>query len=203
MSNKKFALTSLIVILLLGAVNIFPLAIGQAEDIPYCPYVEEGKEDEVKDFEEFMDEKQEEFQEFSTNLLEKKLPNSLLMEAGIKKFNIIQSQIHEKYKLTIDFISSPDGDTEATKAMRLLTAVETFNRGSECQGIMDAKLYEMYRPFEMSLRSTSSVKKTTILMDKYKHINGRLRDLNLKLAETLGYYLTLNNKFQGYIPACE
>jgi hypothetical protein len=208
MSNRKFVLTSLIAVLLLGVVNIFPLAASQSTDVPYCPYVDEGEE-EVKNFEDFIMEKQVEFQEATTTLLEKKSPNSILMEFGVKKFNQVQAEIQEKYELTRKFITSPPvemeaaGETEAAKEMRTLTATETFSRGSECEGIMATRLYEMYQPFEMSLRSTSEVKKTTILMDKYKHINGRLRGLNLKLAETLGYYLTLQNKFQGYIPACE
>lgn len=194
MPDKKLFVTTLavisILILLQNPFTTFGLL--EEEEIPLCPYSDEGEED-VKNFETFIFEKQDEFKVFTEDLFLKKSPNSLLIPIGIKKYNEIKSQIEGKYELVSQFILA---DTD-------LTMTNQYKKLATCKSIMNAELNNMYRPFEMHIRSTAQVKRTTILLEKYQHINSKLRDFNQVLAETYGYYLTMQKKFKDFVPTCQ
>lgn len=188
MSNKKLFLTTCLLILCIASANFEFEARGHTDPAPLCPYKDEGS-DEVKDLEIFIAEKQVEFGEFTEELFQKKLATSLLTPIGIEKYNEIKKQIDEKFLLLQTVTSN--------------IATEQFKRQLTCQNIVNLELTNMYRPFEMHIKSTAQVKRTSILIDKYKHINSKLRDLNGVLAETYGYYLTLQKKFKDYVPVCQ
>ena len=192
MSNKKIFLTTCLLMVCLSFAN-FPFnAKGQSTPLVACPYVEEGDE-EVKDFEVFIAEKQKEFNEFTEDLFQDKLPNSILLPIGIDRYNEAEKEIKAKNDLTfVHILRQTD-----------LTTSEQFEKAGYCEAQMEVGLKRMYEPFEMHVKSTAQVKRTTILMDKYKHINKKLRDLNRVLAETYGYYLTFQKKFKDFVPSCE
>jgi len=55
----------------------------------------------------------------------------------------------------------------------------------------------------MHIKTTANAKRAAVILDKYEAINEKLRVLNNKLAEMLGYYLTFEKKFKGFVPTCQ
>lgn len=194
MPDKKLFTTSLVIIsiLILWQNPFTTFGLSAEEAIPLCPYRDVDSED-VKNFEAFIFEKQDEFKVFTEDLFLKKSPNSILIPVGIKKYNDIKSQIEGKYELVSQFILVGTDSTMTDQYKKLAT----------CKSIMTAELNNMYKPFEMHIRSTAQVKRTTVLLEKYQHINSKLRDLNQVLAETYGYYLTMQKKFKDFVPTCQ
>jgi hypothetical protein len=49
------------------------------------------------------------------------------------------------------------------------------------------------------IKTTSSEKKATIMVEKYKSINDQLRSLNFNMAQMYSYFATFKNKLPGYL----
>lgn len=157
----------------------------------YCPYSEEGS-DEIKQLMTFANEEKVKFNEFIESHFLNKEQNSELIETAFAKYHEIEDKIFEKQNLVF-------AKMEATGC----TKQEIFTAFLECQDAASDLLNRMYANLKDHIKSTANVKRTTILLNKYKEINGKLRDLNEKMTETYGYYLTFSKKFQGYVPKCE
>ena len=53
------------------------------------------------------------------------------------------------------------------------------------------------------IRNTSAQKKTTVMIEKYKAINNKLRDLNLAIAQMYGFFGTFKEKLPSFTQYCQ
>lgn len=52
------------------------------------------------------------------------------------------------------------------------------------------------------IKKTSSVKTTTILIEKYQAINSKLRDLNTAISQMYGYFVSFDKMLPSFIGKC-
>lgn len=78
-------------------------------------------------------------------------------------------------------------------------ALESY---AECQKITEAYIQVAKEKMISHVRSTSVQKQTTVMIEKYKSINGKVRDMHLAVAKMYGLYVTFKNKLPGFIQQC-
>lgn len=71
-----------------------------------------------------------------------------------------------------------------------------------CVLIAEKKIDEAKTMLRKHVMTTGRIKQQTILLDKYKAINNKLRDLNMTIAKMVGAFETFKNKLPGYLKSC-
>jgi hypothetical protein len=71
-----------------------------------------------------------------------------------------------------------------------------------CREITDTYISLVKQKFMDYVRSNSVQKKTTMLSEKYKAIDNRLKDLNVELSQMYGFFATFKNKSPGFLNKC-
>ncbi len=83
---------------------------------------------------------------------------------------------------------------------------ETYDRENpsyvECSKISEGYISLAKTKMIEHIKNTNAQKKTTIMLEKYQAINKLLRDLNFRIAEMYGYFMTFKEKLPGYLQEC-
>ncbi|MBL4694683.1 hypothetical protein JKY72_04915 [Candidatus Gracilibacteria bacterium] len=79
---------------------------------------------------------------------------------------------------------------------------EAIESHAQCQKITEAYIQVAKDKLISHVRSTSVQKQTTVMIEKYKSINGKVRDMHLAIAKMYGFYVTFKNKLPGFIQQC-
>ena len=77
-----------------------------------------------------------------------------------------------------------------------------FNAYTTCEQLTTAYLEMAKDSLIAHAQRTSNQKRTTILIEKYKSINDKMRDLNFEIAQMYGHFLTFENKLPGFTQQC-
>jgi hypothetical protein len=154
-----------------------------------------GYDAELKDFLDFLDAN---FQNTSAT--------SSLTELAIARYR----EYRDSLKSQFDILQA-SGVTLATKAANdssngfVLSRVATFDdRMAEyalCEELVNTYTSKGREIMMSHIRTAAAQKKTVMLLEKYKTLNTKLRELNMKTAQMYGLFATFANKLPGYI--CE
>jgi hypothetical protein len=92
---------------------------------------------------------------------------------------------------------TPGGkDTTVTSFADEISAFE------DCKQINDSYIEIGKDKLIEKIKNTSAQKKTTIMVEKYKAINDRLREVNLKISKMYGYFQAFSDKLPGFLREC-
>jgi hypothetical protein len=152
-----------------------------------------GFEPELKSFLEFLD----------TNFKNKSSTSSLT-ELAIARYSEYRQSLRDQFnKLQIS------GFTAAEKAaanknggsltQRIQTFDQTMNQYALCEELVNTYISAGRTQMLSHIKTAAAQKKTIMLVEKFKVLNGNLRALNMKIAEMYGLFATFENKFPGFI----
>jgi hypothetical protein len=52
------------------------------------------------------------------------------------------------------------------------------------------------------IKNNNAQKETTVLLEKFQNVNGKLRDLNMEIAQMYSFFATFRNKLPGFLKDC-
>ncbi|MBU1992478.1 MAG: hypothetical protein ABH856_01175 [Patescibacteria group bacterium] len=203
MWNKKIITFGLLILLLI--VSTSAVSAQEADELActdfdelktelevpvYCPYKEGEEQKQLADL---INTRKGEFTKFIEAHFRKKQPNSVLIPEALSRYNAIKAEWKDTLSSGV-LVSLQEHDCNQQ------TTLETY---FDCDDFIEEELERMYRPLKTHIVTTANIKRATILMEKYQSINENLRKLNNRLAETLGYYMTFEKKFKGFVPTCQ
>lgn len=97
-------------------------------------------------------------------------------------------------------VDGPAGiDVDAPKAIDSTAELAAYKK---CQEITEEYIVQGKDQMMERIKSSSAQKSATVMLEKYKAINMKLRELNLQIAKMYGMFMTFANKFQGFLPKC-
>lgn len=73
---------------------------------------------------------------------------------------------------------------------------------SKCNQLTETYISQVKEMMIVHIRNNVYQKKTTILLDKFKSINDKLSELNLKLAQMYGYFMSFKDRLPGFLSEC-
>ncbi|MFH1218448.1 MAG: hypothetical protein V1679_01245 [Candidatus Peregrinibacteria bacterium] len=83
------------------------------------------------------------------------------------------------------------------------TATDWFTKYTACSKLR-VSYYNMAKErMTAYIKNNAAQKKTVVFLEKLQSINTKLRDLNIKIAETYSYFLTFKNKLPFFVKVCQ
>ncbi len=134
-----------------------------------------------------------EFLEFIDNNFQNKSANSSLVNIAISRY--------AEYKITVDniFASIVPGSNAGDLTPLNKDELQAY---SDCSKIKESYLELGKKQMIEHIKNTTAQKRATILSEKYKAINDRLRDLNFSIARMYGYFKTFGEKLPFFVANC-
>ena len=77
-----------------------------------------------------------------------------------------------------------------------------FEAYQRCSEMTDLYLESAKDQMLRHIKANAAVKRTTVMLEKYKGINSKLNDLNFEMASMFAKFMTFNNKLPGFIAKC-
>lgn len=129
------------------------------------------------------------FLKFLEANFQNKSSNSSLTNIAISRY--------AKYKNNIEALFAElrpgvDGETYDTENQSYI----------ECSKISEGYISLAKTKMIEHIKNTNAQKKTTVMLEKYQAINKLLRDLNFRVAEMYGYFMTFKEKLPGFLQEC-
>lgn len=128
-----------------------------------------------------------EFFKFIEDHFKSKSNNSDLINVAVAKFG--------KYKKDLDATF----DELKPQSEKIDAALSSYFK---CEEIKDVYVKLAKEHMLRTIKTNNVQKKTTMLTEKYKSISGKLRKMNLALAQLKGNFKTFDNKLPGYLSQC-
>lgn len=71
-----------------------------------------------------------------------------------------------------------------------------------CQQVTDLYIAKAKEMMMSHIRKTSGQKKASLFVEKFKGIDGKMRNFNLEISQMYGYLTTFKNKLPGFLRQC-
>lgn len=135
-----------------------------------------------------------EFLKFLEQNFENKSSNSSLVNIAIVRYT--------EYKKDIQaiFAQLKPNVTAATGTNLLSNEIKTYEI---CADITDTYIKLAKEKMIDHIKTTSAQKKTAMMLEKYKSINTKLRDVNLMIAQMYGMFMEFKEKLPGFLQECQ
>jgi len=117
-----------------------------------------------------------------------KNPNSTLINSAIDIYSKYKHKAFDKYSTYFPLAGS-------------FQSIEG-NKQSECYSKVTDKIGVARNAMKTHIKSTTGVKKQTALIEKYKALDAKLRELNMVFGEIKGYFDAFNNKLPKFVKEC-
>ncbi len=130
------------------------------------------------------------FLTFLKDNFENKSSDSSLANIGIARYSEYKKEIENLFK------KLQPGAVDA------ISNVEEFQAYKDCTALTDAYIKMGKEAFVRHIKGTSYTKKTTVMSEKYKNLNSKLRELNFSIAEVYSFFATFKNKLPGFLLEC-
>ena len=154
-----------------------------------------GFEPELKEFMEFLDAN---FKNESST--------SSLTSLAIARYREYRDALRSQFKhVQIAGIKAAEADTNAGEfawgGAGSLPEFDTALRSyALCEEMVNTYISLGRQEMLKHIKKSAAQKKTIMLLEKFKTLNTKLRNLNMKIAELAGLYATFKNKFPGFAP---
>lgn len=136
----------------------------------------------------FLNDKMKEFTEFLDQNYENKSSTESLTKAAFDKYEEFRAVAYEEY---MEYIP--------VENQALAIAGTAF---SQCEEIIQTNLDQARKMIERKSVTSSAVKRTTAITDKYQAINDQLDNLSKEFAMMKSYFETFAQKVPCYIDIC-
>lgn len=131
------------------------------------------------------------FFKYLEETFENKSANSTMVNLGIVRYTRFKSALNEHFLALKPIVSSEVKNYD-----------EIFVGYKLCGRIKDTYIVLGKEKLIEHIKKNNIQKKTTMLLEKFKAINQRLRDYNQTIAEVYSGYVALNNKLPGFLRKC-
>lgn len=150
-----------------------------------------GFEPELKEFMEFLD----------TNFKNESSTSSLasLAIARYREYrDALRTQFKAVQKVGIEAVS----DSDESAKVYTQNYQEAFAKYAICSEMVETYISLGRQEMLKHVQKSAAQKKTIMLLEKYKTLNEKLKNLNMKIAEMAGLFATFRDKFPGYAINC-
>ncbi len=134
-----------------------------------------------------------EFLKFLEVNFQNKSANSTLVNIAIARFTEFKNGIQE------NFAKLQPKQTEYADSK---TYEQAYNAYFACGKITDSYIKLAKEMMIKHVKTNTSQKRTTMILEKYQGISNRLREMNNSLAQMHGFFLTFKNKLPGFLQKC-
>lgn len=193
--KQKFAFKPLTWMVAMAIVFFFGNATGYLANGDSEPSTQENSQEDSAnpdinivcqdEFKKFTDERMKEYREWIEKHFQNKSSTSSLLTDGIGKYEELRKTLMDE-----SYTYLPQQN-----ALQLTEGLE----GPACRKIADDALKEAKRLLESKSRTTSAVKTSTILLNKYQEINDKLSKLAKDFLQMKAYLDTFSAKLPCYI----
>lgn len=202
-SNKNLALTVVFsLVLMIGFTGHFQFS--EAQENP--PGDSSGNESEetaegasaeaetkcVTDLQAYGEVEMTKYRQFMEEHFASKDSTTSLVDAGIERYVQLENDFRSKYQ---EIFMAQVGNSGASNYLQ----GQYF---SDCQEVLNNYLSEGRKLVEMRATTTSTIKKTSVFVEKYKQINAKLRGLNLEIMRMTVNISTFEQKLPCYLKNC-
>lgn len=119
----------------------------------------------------------------------------------------IAIQRYAEYKRAIKAIFAQLGPQAyalvVNDANKNITSVSEIEAYKSCQTITEQYIEKGKQQMMERIKTSATQKSATIMLEKYKAINMKLRDLNLQIAKMYAMFMSFANKLPGFLGKCE
>lgn len=149
----------------------------------------------VTELTKFGDPEFEKYREFMENNFKNKSNTSSLLDLGMQRYELFKTDIANKYQQL--FLQQLD-----------LASITQSGNSTQAVGVNDCNLLALQyisdaaKVLQMRAYTTSSIKKTSIFVEKYKQINDKLKALNLEVMKMVVNLSTFEQKLPCYLKSC-
>lgn len=106
-----------------------------------------------------------------------------------------------QYKKTIsDHFDQFSPDVSTVKDVRAYDLALTSYEA--CSALTDSYVRLAKEQMIRHIKNNNVQKKTTVMLEKFKSVNEKLRDLNSAIAELYSFFATFKNKLPGFLRKC-
>ncbi len=190
--KQKFTFKPLTWMLAMAIVFFFGNATGYLQESGQ-PASAPQESEETKDiniicqdeFQKFTDERMKEFREWIENHFKNKSSTASLLTDGIGRYEELRKTLLDKSYTYVPH----------QNALQLTEGLEQ----PACRKIADTALKEAKRLLESKSRTTSAVKRSTILLNKYQEMNDKLAKLAKDFLQMKAYLDTFAAKLPCYV----
>ncbi len=137
----------------------------------------------------YLTEADAEFSEFLGDSVTSEEPSSEIVDLMIEKYEAYLDDVDSVF---VQAITADGGENLSTVTERL----------SVCQAKVEEHIEANEQILEAEVVSSSYAKKTTALLDEYKWINERLRDMQETVGYIGGYLTTVDGQLSGFTKTC-
>lgn len=131
------------------------------------------------------------FMNFLEENFRNKSSNSSLTNIAIARFIEYRTNIKNTFALM-----NPAASTNTQNYQEELTAYGI------CQQVTDLYIARAKDLMMDHIRKTSSQKKASLFVEKFKGIDAKMRNYNLEVSQMYGYLTTFKNKLPGFLRQC-
>lgn len=131
------------------------------------------------------------FFKYLEETFENKSSNSTMVNLAIVRFTRFKGALNDEFF-----------DLRPIVGSEVKNYAEIFAGYKLCGQIKDTYIALGKEKLIEHIKKNNAQKKTTMLLEKYKSINQRLRDYNQTIAEVYSGYVALNNKLPGFLRKC-
>ncbi len=176
----------------------FVIVLSAVVDVGIITLAEEEETEEIVVSDEFdcdaavmayLSEADPALEEFWTQVLTSEEQNSSLVDLVLEAQNAYEVAAQEAL----------DG-TFATAGGKSL--VDVTDKIAECQGVIDEHVEANERVLVTQVASSSAGKKTTALLEEYKWLNEKLRDMTTDVGYVNAYLKKMSDMFPGFLKQC-
>ncbi len=143
----------------------------------------------------FADPEFEKYRTFMEDNFKNKSRTSSLLEAGIQKYEKFKTDIRAKLELLVGEAIKVAAESKGTNSVQLPGLFA-------CEATAQEYIDNASKMLEMRAVATSSIKKASIFVEKYKQINGKLRSLNLDIMKMVTNVTAFEQKLPCYLKSC-
>ncbi|PIZ75439.1 hypothetical protein COY05_04005 [Candidatus Peregrinibacteria bacterium CG_4_10_14_0_2_um_filter_38_24] len=132
-----------------------------------------------------------EFLKFLETNFQNKSADTTLLNTAIAKYMSYKKGLNKFFGM-VTLNSNVLGNMQSTE----------YTNYVKCREIMDMYISLAKQKLMNYMKSNSVQKKATMLVEKYKGIGNKLKDLNDAIAQMYGYFATFKNKSPGFLNKC-
>lgn len=122
-----------------------------------------------------------------------KSANSTLVNIAIARYSEFKNDLEES------FLKLQPQAEDYTETQEYDAAYNGYNK---CGQITKAYITLAKEMMVKYVKTNTTQKRTTMLLEKYQAISNRLRDMNNGLAQMYGFFLNFKNKLPGFLQKC-
>lgn len=143
----------------------------------------------------FADPEFESYKSFMEDNFKNKSATSSLLNLGIQRYDQFKSAIRGKLELQV-------GEQLRIAGQAGATAAAQFPSLARCESKAAEYIDNASKLLQMRAYATSSIKKTSLFVEKYKQINTKLRSLDLDFMRMVINIRTFEEKLPCYLKSC-